>query len=69
MITVEINGVKKEVPAGLKVRGLLQFLKVDEGRVAVELNRSIVRKAEWDEHFVEEGAQVEVVMFVGGGMR
>ena len=69
LITVEINGVKQAVPAGLKVRGLLQFLAVDEGRVAVELNRSIVRKAEWDECLVEDGAQVEVVMFVGGGLR
>ena len=51
------------------VRGLLQFLGVDEGRVAVELNRTIVRKAEWDKCLVEDGAQVEVVMFVGGGLR
>lgn len=69
LIKVEINGVKKDVPSGLKVRGLLQFLKVDEERVAVELNRSIIRKAAWDECLVEDGAQVEVVMFVGGGIR
>ena len=46
---------------------LLDFLAIDRGRVAVELNRSIVRKADWISTPVEEGAQVEVVWFVGGG--
>jgi thiamine biosynthesis protein ThiS len=42
---------------------------VDAQRVAVELNREIVRKAQWEEVAVEAGAEVEVVMFVGGGRR
>ena len=67
MILIEVNGEAREIPVGLNVRGLLDFLKVDAGRVAVELNREIVRKADWDGAMVEAGATVEVVMFVGGG--
>ena len=67
MILIEVNGEEREIPAGLNVRGLLDFLKVDAGRVAVELNREIVRKANWEGVLVEGGATVEVVMFVGGG--
>ena len=67
MILIEVNGEEREIPAGLNVRGLLDFLKVDAGRVAVELNREIVRKATWEGVLVEGGATVEVVMFVGGG--
>ena len=67
MILIEVNGEKREIPAGLHVRGLLDFLKVDAGRVAVELNREIVRKTDWEGTAVEAGATVEVVMFVGGG--
>jgi sulfur carrier protein len=46
---------------------LLAFLTIDSSRVAVELNRRIVRKPEWDASRVEAGAQLEIVEFVGGG--
>jgi thiamine biosynthesis protein ThiS len=49
------------------VAGLLAHLRVDAARVAVELNREIVRKTEWDSTPVSDGANVEVVQFVGGG--
>jgi len=67
-IEVVVNGQAKRVPSGLNVSGLLRFLEVDPQRVAVELNRSIVRKTEWDTAEVNEGAAVEVVWFVGGGL-
>lgn len=67
MISVEINGEGREIPASLNVRGLLEHLQIDTGRVAVELNKEIVRKAAWEATPVEDGAQIEIVMFVGGG--
>lgn len=69
MIDIRLNGEPREVPGGLNVRTLLLHLGVDASRVAVELNRRIVRKDQWDETPVEVGAQVEVVEFVGGGAR
>ncbi|MCX6610656.1 MAG: sulfur carrier protein ThiS [Acidobacteria bacterium] len=67
LISVEINGERREIPASLNVRGLLEHLQIDTARVAVELNKEIVRKAAWDATPVEAGAQIEIVMFVGGG--
>ncbi len=46
---------------------LLEFLAIDASSVAVELNRSIVRKQDWSATAVEDGAEIEVVWFVGGG--
>jgi thiamine biosynthesis protein ThiS len=37
--------------------------------VAVELNREIVRKSEWESAGIGPGASVEIVWFVGGGRR
>jgi thiamine biosynthesis protein ThiS len=67
MISVMLNGEPATIPQGLSVRGLLAFLKVDGSRVAVEVNRSIVRKSEWDSRAILAGEEVEVVHFVGGG--
>jgi len=66
-IEIVVNGRAQRVPEGLNVRGLLAFLEIDASRVAVELNRSIVRKPEWSSAVVGEGASVEIVWFVGGG--
>ncbi len=66
-ITITLNGNRSEVPAGLTVSGLLEHLKIDPSRVAVELNREIVRKTAWRATRVDDGANVEIVQFVGGG--
>ncbi len=66
-VAIVLNGEPRRVPEGLNVLGLLQFMKIDGAKVAVELNREIVRKPEWESAEVRDGAQVEVVWFVGGG--
>ena len=66
-IEVVLNGERRSVPAGLTVDGLLAFLEMDASRVAVELDRAIVRKSSWATAEVRDGAQLEVVWFVGGG--
>jgi thiamine biosynthesis protein ThiS len=66
-IQVVLNGEQRSVPVGLTVDLLLGFLEMDPSRVAVELDRAIVRKSDWPATEVREGAQLEVVWFVGGG--
>ena len=66
-IQIVLNGEQRTVPAGLNVLGLLRTLGIDPGRVAVELNLSIVRKPEWEATEVGPGSRVEIVQFVGGG--
>jgi sulfur carrier protein len=66
-IQVVLNGEQRSVPLGLTVNRLLTFLEMDPSRVAVELNGAIVRQPDWLSTQVFEGAQIEVVWFVGGG--
>lgn len=66
-IEVVLNGEPRSIPAGLTVDRLLVFLEMDPSRVAVELDREIVRKPDWAAVEVRDGAQLEVVWFVGGG--
>ena len=67
-IEIQLNGIGTLVPSGLTIAGLLHHLELDQGRVAVELDRHIVRKNDWDIRQVVAGSQVEVVHFVGGGL-
>jgi thiamine biosynthesis protein ThiS len=64
---ITVNGEVRIVPQGLTVARLLESLALDPERVAVELDRRIVRKAEWSRSELPAGAQLEIVQFVGGG--
>ena len=66
-IRITVNGEPREIAAGSPVASMLQQLGIDHERVAVELNRAIVRKPDWPFTLVPENAQVEIVEFVGGG--
>lgn len=67
MVSVLLNGEPREIPEGLNIPRLLEWLGIDAARVAVELNRQIIRKPDWESSTVPAGSEVEVVMFVGGG--
>jgi sulfur carrier protein len=66
-IEVVVNGQAREVPEGANIFDLLRILEIDPSRVAVELDRAIVRKPEWESSRLHEGSRVEIVWFVGGG--
>ena len=66
-IEISVNGDKTRVPAGRTVAEILDVLGVLPDRVAVELNRNIVRKSEWKDVTVAAGSDLEIVHFVGGG--
>jgi len=66
-MTVDINGEKKEIKAGLSVASLLEELGIRPGRVVVELNRDVVARDAHGATVLKEGDAVEIVHFVGGG--
>jgi thiamine biosynthesis protein ThiS len=66
-ITLTINGETREVPVVANASELLQFLEIKEERVALEINRKIIRRTDWDVAPVADGDHVEIVQFVGGG--
>jgi sulfur carrier protein len=62
-----LNGEKFETVKAETVRELLDELKIMPGRVAVEVNLEIVRKADYETYKLSESDKVEIVNFVGGG--
>jgi len=64
---LEINGELREISPVSNVRELLLLLGIVEGRVAVEVNRKIIRRADWESTPISDLDRVEIVQFVGGG--
>jgi len=67
-VQIQINGEPREFNhASLRLSELVEQLALAPQRIAVEVNRQIVRRAEWEEKQVRDGDHVEIVHFVGGG--
>ncbi len=64
---LQINGDEKQFADGLSLAGLIDELGMKADRVAVELNREIVSRAQWSETALHDGDKLEIVHFVGGG--
>jgi thiamine biosynthesis protein ThiS len=65
--TITLNGERREWPHTRTVEHLLQDLALDSRVVAVELNRLVVKRGRYVDTPVQDGDEVEIVSFVGGG--
>jgi thiamine biosynthesis protein ThiS len=66
-ISIVLNGETREARAGDTISDLVRALDLDPERLAVELDRRIVKRAQWATTAVPSGATLEIVQFVGGG--
>lgn len=66
-VMVVVNGEARQVPQGETIVGLVHALGLDPERLAVELDRKIVKRAQWASTALAAGAEIEIVQFVGGG--
>jgi sulfur carrier protein len=64
---IMLNGERRSFLSGTTLYGLVVALNLEPERVAIELNREIARRDSWKETTVSDGAEIEIVMFVGGG--
>ncbi len=67
MIQINVNGEKKECPAGTSVSELLESLNIDKRYVAVEVNLKVIPRTQLSEIKLQENDSLEIVTFVGGG--
>jgi sulfur carrier protein len=66
-LQVEINGERRVFEEQMTLRELIEYLKLAPERLAIELNHSVVRRADWPTTTLNEGDHIEIVHFVGGG--
>ena len=64
---LRINGQDQTLPDGLTVAALIERLEIGRRRVAVEINREVVPRAEHAVLRLAEGDEVEIVHAIGGG--
>jgi thiamine biosynthesis protein ThiS len=64
---ISLNGEPHELAGPLTLTDLLAQLNIDPRRVAVEHNLNVVKRPNYASTQIQEGDQIEIVNFVGGG--
>ena len=62
-----VNGEKRQVPDGTTAAQLLTLLQIAPERVVMEVNLTILKRAQLPGAVLKEDDQVEIVQFIGGG--
>ena len=66
-MNVIINGDPQSLAEGLTIAALVDQLRLNQRRIAVEVNREIIPSGQYGARALADGDQIEIVHFVGGG--
>jgi len=64
---IQLNGNPYEINNGTNLNELLNKLKIQKNKVAVEVNGTIVEKTKYQNLVLNKDDKVEIVQFIGGG--
>ena len=67
MVRITLNGDSRVLERRMTITELLAELEIDPRRVAVERNYIIIKRDAYATTPVDNGDQIEIVNFVGGG--
>ena len=64
---VFVNGEARELSGTSSLAELITQLDLPAPRIAIELNREVVRRSDWGGTMLKDDDRIEIVHFVGGG--
>ena len=64
---IQLNGSIFEINRGTNLNELLNKLKIEKNKIAVEVNGTIVEKEKYLNLVLHKDDKVEIVHFIGGG--
>lgn len=64
---VFVNGDEKNLSGATSLAELITLLDLPAARIAIELNREVVRRSDWGSTMLKDDDRIEIVHFVGGG--
>lgn len=67
LMQIIVNGETMEIADEASVRDLIERLNLTEKRTALEINRSVLPRSEYETTSLKDGDRVEIVHAIGGG--
>jgi len=66
-MNITVNGESQSLESGASLGQLLEMLGLNGKRIAVEVNRNIVPRSDYDSCKLSDNDSIEIVNAIGGG--
>tara|TARA_B100002051_G_C16634013_1_gene584867 strand:- start:21 stop:224 length:204 start_codon:yes stop_codon:yes gene_type:complete len=67
MAKIQLNGKKIKIYKDLNIKNLIKKYRLNEKKIAIELNGSILPKSHYGKKKLKDDDRIEIVQFIGGG--
>ncbi len=67
MAKIQLNGKTLKINKNLSIKDLLKKYKLNERKIAIELNGIILPKQNYKKKIIKNKDKIEIVQFIGGG--
>ena len=67
MAKIQLNGKKLKIRMNLTIQDLLKKHRLNEEKIAIELNGTILPKQQYRKRKIKNNDKIEIVQFIGGG--
>ena len=64
---IQLNGNSYEINTKSNLNQLLNKLKIEKNKVAIEVNGNIIERKKYSNLILNKNDKVEIVRFIGGG--
>lgn len=66
-MNIIVNGENHNVPENCSAKQLVELLNMQNDKIAMEVNREIVPRSQYENFTFNENDQIEIVRAIGGG--
>ena len=66
MAKIQLNGVEYKFREKTKLKDILKKFKIEEKKVAIEINGSIIHSHQVKKYEIKNNDKIEIVHFIGG---
>ncbi len=67
MAKIQLNGKRIKIRNNFSIKDLIKKYKLEEKKVAIELNGTILPKPNYKTRKLKNKDRIEIVQFIGGG--
>ena len=66
-MNIIVNGSERHCPPDSNLSELLRLLEMQDKKIALEINKEVIPRGEYDSYLLNEGDAVEIIQAIGGG--
>jgi sulfur carrier protein len=66
-MNIRLNNKQYQIEKSVTLEKLLKILNITETKIAIEVNRVVIPKSNYNKHMINDNDKIEIITAIGGG--